>query len=87
MAEAAQKNGFSAAAPVLVPLCSDLSVDDEPEIRQALAEQLPQLAKVFSLVIFAFLCRSALSLYFLTQQCCFVVFRKVLKLLIVTFLL
>eukprot|EP00897_Mesotaenium_endlicherianum_P007821 jgi/Mesen1/7067/ME000369S06390 len=49
MAEAAQRAGYEGSAGVFVPLCRELSVDKEPEIRQALAEQLPQLARVFSM--------------------------------------
>ena len=50
MAEAAQRVGYYGSAPTFVPLCKELSVDEEPEIRQALAEQLPQLARIFTTV-------------------------------------
>eukprot|EP00850_Spirogloea_muscicola_P008980 SM000049S16751 [mRNA] locus=s49:492767:498828:+ [translate_table: standard] len=47
MAEAAERAGRHTSAEVFVPLCKELAGDSEPEIRQALANQLPQLARIF----------------------------------------
>ncbi|GJP64740.1 hypothetical protein CLOP_g21693 [Closterium sp. NIES-67] len=48
MAEAARKLGFDRSAAAFVPLCRGLASDSEPEIRQTLAEQIPQLVRAYA---------------------------------------
>ncbi|CAI7774728.1 unnamed protein product [Closterium sp. NIES-54] len=48
MAEAARKLGLDGSAAAFVPLCRELANDSEPEIRQTLAEQIPQLLRAYA---------------------------------------
>mmetsp|Transcript_60521 Transcript_60521/g.192103 ORF Transcript_60521/g.192103 Transcript_60521/m.192103 type:complete len:622 (+) Transcript_60521:182-2047(+) len=48
MAKAAVEAGYEASATVLMPLVRELSQDDDPDARQACAEQLAPLAELYA---------------------------------------